>query len=249
MQEFFIKNGDNRLHAKLDMPQETGSCPLVILVHGLEGHMEEVFLKAVQKAMNEAGFAVLRADMYGHGKSGGAFRDHTLDKWISDLSAVTEYAKQLPFVSDLYLCGHSQGGLLAMMAAGMKPEEYKALILLSPAVTIPENARKGNMLGITFDPQDIPDELEIWGEKLGREYIRTAQQIHPEEWIGRYRKPVLIVHGEKDELIPVQYAVCTSKQYENCRLAVIPDDDHEYDFYPEKMCEAVTSFLKEQDCS
>ena len=245
MQEFFIRNGDIRLHVKLDMPQETASCPLVILLHGLEGHTEEVFLKAVQQAMNEAGFAVLRADMYGHGKSDGVFRDHTLYKWIPDIMAVTEYAKKLPFVTDLYLCGHSQGGLAAMMAAGMRPDDYRALILLSPAVTIPDDARKGDPLGVTFDPQDIPDELEIWGEQLGSEYFRTAQQIHPEEWIRKYSKPVLIVHGEKDELIPVRYAVSTSEQYENCRLAVIPDDDHEYDFHSDMMCRTVTGFLKE----
>lgn len=248
MQEFYIKDGEISLHAKLDMPEENGPCPLVILVHGLTGHMEEPFLRAVQKSMNEAGFAVLRTDLYGHGKSDGAFRDHTLEQWSSDLTAVTEYAKQLPFVTDLYLCGHSQGGLLAVMAAGMRPDDYQALILLSPALTIPEDARKGNFLGTTYDPLHIPEDLEIWGDQLGSAYFRTVEQIRPEEYIRRYRKPVLIVHGEKDELIPVSSSVNASQHYENCRLAVIPDDDHEYDLHPEMMCEAVTAFLKEQAC-
>lgn len=248
MQEFYIKDGEIRLHAKLDMPDEKESCPLVILVHGLTGHMEEPFLRAVQKSMNEAGFAVLRTDLYGHGKSDGAFRDHTLEQWSFDLTAVTEYAKQLPFLTDLYLCGHSQGGLLAVMAAGMRPDDYQALILLSPALTIPEDARKGNFLGTTYDTLHIPEDLEIWGDQLGSAYFRTVQQIRPEEYIRRYRKRVLIVHGEKDELIPVSSSVNASQHYENCRLAVIPDDDHEYDLHPEMMCEAVTAFLKEQAC-
>ena len=36
------------------------------------------------KAMNDAGVCVLRAEMYGHGKSGGRFHDHTLYKWITN---------------------------------------------------------------------------------------------------------------------------------------------------------------------
>ncbi len=245
-QEFYILDGDIRLHAKLDRPHDL-SCALILLIHGLTGHMEESFLTALQKALNEAGFAVLRADLYGHGKSDGSFRDHTIDQWVSNLTAVTEYAENLPFVTDLYLCGHSQGGLVAMMLAGMRPDDYQALILLSPAVTIPENARKGNFLGIAFDPQHIPEDIEIWGSRLGRAYFRTVQQIHPEAYAKHFSKPVLIVHGEQDELIPLGSAVRISEVYENCRLAVIPDDDHEYDIHPDMMCRAVTEFLQEQE--
>lgn len=244
-QEFYILDGEIRLHAKLDRPHDS-SCALVLLVHGLTGHMEESFLTALQKALNEAGFAVLRADLYGHGKSDGSFRDHTIDQWVSNLTAVTEYAENLPFVTDLYLCGHSQGGLLAMMLAGMRPDDYQALILLSPAVTIPENARNGNFLGITFDPHNIPEDLEIWGSRLGSAYFRSAQQIHPEAYAQHFSKPVLIVHGEQDELIPLESSIRAAVLYENCRLTVIEDDDHEYDVHPDMMCRAVTEFLQEQ---
>ena len=84
MKEFYINDDGIRLHAKLDMPkEEKEKYPLVIIIHGFTGHMEERHIVAVQQTLNNAGYATLRAEMYGHGKSDGQFKDHTLLKWIS----------------------------------------------------------------------------------------------------------------------------------------------------------------------
>lgn len=113
MKEFYIDSDGIKLHAKLDRPEgvaENEKGPLCILIHGFTGHMEEDHIIAAQKAMNDVGVTVLRAEMYGHGKSGGEFKDHTLYKWVTNALSVVHYAKSLDFVTDLYLCGHSQGG-------------------------------------------------------------------------------------------------------------------------------------------
>ena len=143
MKEFNIPYDGINLHAKLDMPENINKCPLVILIHGFTGHMEEKHIIAAQEAMNSIGFAVLRVEMYGHGKSDGSFKDHTLYKWVTGALAVVDYAKTLDFVTDLYISGHSQGGLLVMLIAGMRPDDFKAVIPLSPAWMIPDSARRG----------------------------------------------------------------------------------------------------------
>ena len=74
MKEFYIDCDGIKLHAKLDKPESAEKCPLCILIHGFTGHMEEDHIIAAQKAMNDAGVSVLRAEMFGHGKSGGQFR-------------------------------------------------------------------------------------------------------------------------------------------------------------------------------
>ena len=128
MKEFFISSDGIRLHAKLDRPDEAVKGPLCILVHGFTGHMEEPHIVAMQEAMNECGISVLRVEMYGHGKSDGEFRDHTLYKWVTNMISVVNYVKTLDFVTDLYLCGHSQGGLLTMLIGGMFPDDFKAIL-------------------------------------------------------------------------------------------------------------------------
>ena len=128
MREFYIQDDGIRLHAKLDIPEgvseESGKCPLCIVIHGLTGHMEETHIIGASKALNEEGIATLRVEMYGHGKSEGDFAKHTLYKWLGNAMTVTDYAKALPFVTDLYVMGHSQGGLTTMLLAGLKPDEY-----------------------------------------------------------------------------------------------------------------------------
>lgn len=246
MKEFFIEDDKIRLHAKLDMPKGQEPRPLVILVHGLTGDMEERHIVAVQQAMNAAGYAVLRAEMYGHGLSEGKFEDHTIFKWISNVFCVTDYAKTLPFVTDLYLCGHSQGGLLTILAAGMRPNDYKAIIPMSPALNIPDGARSGNILGLPFDPEQIPDMCRFKEYPLKGDYLRCAQLIHAEDAIKRYNRPVLIVHGDMDDAVPVRYAQEAAFRYTDCELALIPGDTHCYDYHLETVCAAIRSFLIRQ---
>lgn len=164
----FIMDDGIKLNAKLDMPKEhPEKCPLVIVIHGFTGHMEERHIIAVSEALNEIGYATLRVDMYGHGNSEGSFRDHTLYKWLTNAMTVIDYARKLDFVTDLYLCGHSQGGLTVMLAGAIKHDVIKGIIPLSPACMIPDLARKGSLLGTSFDPDHIPEELSTWENPLG----------------------------------------------------------------------------------
>ncbi|MCR5031754.1 MAG: lysophospholipase [Lachnospiraceae bacterium] len=237
-----------KLNAYLDMPKgNPKKCPLCIVIHGFTGHSEERHISAVQEALNEIGVATLRADMYGHGKSDGKFEDHTLFKWLTNILAVVDYARSLDFVTDLYMTGHSQGGLAVMLAAAMERDRIKALMPLSPAAMIPEVARTGGLLGIQFDPENIPEELEAWdGRKLKGNYARVAQTIHVEEFVEKYQKPVLIVHGDQDEAVPYECGVRFSKLYKNCRLVTIPGDTHCYDHHLELVTAAVKEFMLEQ---
>ena len=246
----YIIDDGIRLDAQIDMPEsydKAKKIPLVIIIHGFTGNKEERHILAVSHMFNELGCATLRVDMYGHGKSDGKFRDHTLFKWMGNAMTVIDYARSLDYVSDIYLCGHSQGGLMVMLAAALKHEFIKGLIPMSPAVMIPEGARKGMMLGIKFDPDDIPDVLPTESDwKLGGNYIRVAQTIHPEEAIARYHGPVLLVHGDADESVPVQCSIDAAKHYSNSELVLIHGDTHCYDNHLEVVVEAIRKWMVRQ---
>ena len=244
MKEFYIDCDGIKLHAKLDMPKEDGKCPLCILIHGFTGHMEEEHIIAAQKAMNDAGVAVLRAEMYGHGGSDGEFRYHTLYKWVTNALAVVRYAKSLDFVTDLYLSGHSQGGLLTMLVGGMCVDDLKAILPLSPAWMIPDGAREGNLLGMDFDPAHIPDVLAGWDVELDGDYVRVAQLIHVEDEIARFDKPVFIVHGEADDVVPMAYAEKALKLYKDAKLVTVPGADHCFNGHLDELAAAIRGFFE-----
>ena len=71
-----------------------------------------------------------------------------------------------------------------------------------------------------------------------------AQTIHPEDEIERYTGPVLIVHGDADEAVPVEYAYKAAELYKNAKLVIIPGDTHCYDHHLEMVTEAVKEFMK-----
>ena len=244
----YIQEDGLLLDALLDKPTKGGKqkkTPLVLILHGFTGYKEEPHIEAVSKALNDIGFATLRADLYGHGKSGGEFRDHTLFKWLTNTLTLVDYARALPWAGDLYLCGHSQGGLTAMLAAAMVRDRIKGLIALSPAAMIPEGARRGELLGMTFDPEHVPETLKTWGgeKTLDGNYVRVAQMIRVEDAIDRYFGPVLLVHGDRDEAVPLQCAIDAAERYRNARLVILPGADHCYTHHLDSFTLAVQEWM------
>lgn len=235
------------LDAKLEMPKNAGKCPLAIIIHGYTGNKEERHILAVSRMFNELGLATLRVDMYGHGESGGEFRNHTLFKWMTNALTVIDYARSLDFVTDIYLCGHSQGGLTVMLAGAMKSDQIKAIIPMSPAIVIPEGARKGRLLGMEFDPSHIPEQFQVKEDKtLSGNYVRVARTIRVEDFIDSYSGPVFLIHGSADESIPVQCSIDASKRYRNAKLVVVEGDTHCYDYHLGQVVESIRAWMKEQ---
>ncbi|MBQ1476562.1 MAG: alpha/beta hydrolase [Erysipelotrichaceae bacterium] len=247
MKEFYLNDDGIALHCKLDKPEDTDRCPLLLMFHGLTGHMEEDHIAGLCEAVNKLGIATLRAELYGHGKSGGAFEDHTLLKWINNALTVIEYAQSLDFVTEYYVSGHSQGGLLTILLSGLKNDLFKAVIPLSPALVITEGARKGSLLGLPFDPEHIPEKIVMGDRVLKGNYFATAQLLHPEEMMERYHGPVLIVHGDEDEAVPFSCSIDAIKHYEHGKLVAVAHADHCFTGHLEELFQAVTDFLKELD--
>ena len=234
MQYLSIMDDTIPLRAVLERPDQE-PCPLVIVLHGFTSSKDRAHTVAACEAMQEAGFATLRFDLYGHGESGGEFRNHTLYKWISNTLAVLDYAQALNFVTDIYLSGHSQGGLVAALVGGMAPELVRGLILRAPAFMIPRGTRQGCLLGFSFDPLHIPEEIQvIKGLTLGGNYIRVAQTIHVEDALERFHGPVLLLHGDADDVVPLEDSIEVARQLSDCSLLVIPGETHHFNRYPEQ---------------
>ncbi len=243
MEKIVICDDGIQLSAVLEKPEGAGVCPLVILLHGFTSSKDRPHNLLAAEAMREAGFATLRFDLYGHGESGGEFRKHTLYKWISNTLAVIDYARAAGY-TDLYLSGHSQGGLVAALAAGMEPDRIRGLILRAPAFMIPQGARDGNLLGNRFDPEHIPDSVPtIKDLELDGNYLRVAQAVCVEDAVDRYKGPVLILHGEEDDTVPPADSQKAAERYCCCELALIPGETHHFDQYPDRMREIIRDWM------
>ncbi len=240
----FVRDDGILLSAVLEKPEGCGRCPLVILLHGFSSAKDRPHTLLTAEAMREAGFATLRFDLYGHGESGGEFRKHTLYKWISNTVTMIDYARQLGY-TDLYLSGHSQGGLVAALTAGMEQDRIRGLVLRAPAFMIPQCARDGSLLGFAFDPDHLPDSVPVDGElELDGNYLRIAQTIYVENAVDRYTGPVLILHGSEDDTVPPADSRRMAERYKNGEFAVISGETHHFDRHPEQMQEIIRNWMR-----
>lgn len=245
--EFFIDHDGIKLHAKMAYPTEMKEkMPIVLLFHGLTGNMEEEHILAVRDAITESGFIALRVELYGHGKSEGLFRNHNVSLWVNEIIYIVDYVRTLDAVSDIYLCGHSQGGLSVILAAAMKREQVKGLIPLAPATNIVDDCKKGDLFGSIFSTDAVPDEITLWDEyTVTGNYARIGRTLHYEEAMKEYTGPVLIIHGTEDEAVPVSYAVSANKIYKNCTLVLIEGDNHCYNYHLDQVTAALKKWLIE----
>ena len=152
----------------------------------------------------------------------------TVPNEIEDAMKVFEYVRDLRYVSDVAIVGHSQGGVVASMLAGkLERGDIKAVALMAPAAVLREDAIRGNTMGATYDPLDPPEFVSLFGGlKLGREYIKTAFSLPIYETAAKYQGPALIVHGTADRVVPYTYGERYHQIWPGSKLVILDAYDH-----------------------
>ena len=90
-------------------------------------------------------------------------------------------------------------------AAADYPDEVKGLMLLYPALCIPDHARAGQMQIFKFDPNNVPDIIESHGRKINGDYARLVMDMDAIDVISNYPGPVLLTCGKKDPVVTYDY--------------------------------------------
>jgi len=182
-------------------------CPMVVFCHGFGGTKDGPLFELICDTLQAHGIASVRFDFNAHGESEGAFKDMTVPNEIEDAKKVVEYVRDLRYVSDLAIVGHSQGGVVAAMTAGeLGTEAFKAVALMAPAAVLRDDAIRGSTFGKQYDPLDPPEFVQLWGpQQLGANYIRTAFSLPIYETAAKYQGEALIIHGNADRVVPYTY--------------------------------------------
>lgn len=228
-----LVGSEGKLYAELQKPStKSEKYPLVILCHGFTSNCNTNLLTDVANDLQSQGIASLRFDFNGHGKSDGKFQDMTVLNEIEDLKSVISWARVQPWVENISLLGHSQGGVVVSMTAGELGDSIvKSVVLMAPAAVLRDDAIRGNTQGAQYDPWNLKEDyVELPGRnlKLGRKYIETAVNLPIYETAWRYTGPVLVIQGTHDRVVPYTYAERYQQGYRNCSLKLIPDEDHSF---------------------
>ncbi len=250
----YIDGDHGRLKALIQKPelQPGQQCPMVIFCHGFSGTKDGPLFELVCDTLQTHGIASIRFDFNGHGESEGEFKDMTVPNEIEDAKKVVEYVRDLRWVSDLAIAGHSQGGVVASMTAGQLSEEqgepaFKAVVLMAPAAVLREDAIRGNTMGKQYDPFDPGEYVELWGGlKLGGNYIRTAFSLPIYETAAKYQGPALIIHGTADRVVPYTYGERFHQIWPKSELVIQDYFDHGFSQNIYRTTDIVSDYLIQQ---
>ena len=256
--DFKVRGPQGGLAMTLTLPDgfdaERDSCALVILMHGIFSSKDFTPMPTIAKQLAKAGVASIRFDFGGHWSSEGGMVQMTIEKEIADALAMWDYACSLPYVNRIGLLGHSQGGVVASMAAGRIENRERVdkplygLVLLAPASVLKNACRHGGLFDAKFNPADPPEYVRCFKMmKLGREYLLSTQQLDIYGTAEAYKGPVRIIHGKKDNLVPMWCSEDFMRTYgDAAELLVVEGENHRISKKTKRVAELVAEFFKKQ---
>ncbi len=136
--------------------------PNLILVHGSRDHARS--WDRIAHAFYQD-FRVVAPDLRGHGDSNWALGAiYSIPEFVLDLSALVDILKRPP----VYLIGHSLGGAIVLLYAGIYPERVKKLVSIEGFGPPPEK----------LVPRPAPERLRKWIESI-RDFETRLTRCYP----------------------------------------------------------------------
>jgi hypothetical protein len=208
--------------------------PAVVLFHGFTADRMEshwIFVKC-SRALAQAGIASLRFDFYGSGESDGEFREMTLRREIADGRTAVAFLRGQAGIDPerVGLLGLSMGG--AVTATLAHSVQARAVVLWSAVghtVRLRELIRK---LGRKIHSK--AGAMEFDARELHPRLVEDVLKVEPIRHLARYKGPTLIIHPEKDEIVPVSHArdFFQAAGADAKELVIVAGADHDYTSVP-----------------
>jgi putative redox protein len=210
-----------------------------------------MILRHLCDALAAKGFMALRFDFSGNGQSEGQFAESTYSKQIGEMLTACDQVRQRG-ASWIAVGGHSQGAMVALLATqDDHANELRAVCTLA-----------GRLYGMTpfhFLSSQQRATIEQKGQidfisrgrplTLTRAFLADASRYDPRQAIGTLTIPGLIVHGDADEIIPVEEAYQAHQlNPQQTRLTIIREADHMFSHKTHRLqvLDTVVGWLVEQ---
>jgi alpha/beta superfamily hydrolase len=173
----------------LHLPEKKNP-PCVIASHGLLSSKESEKYIALGDRLSQEGIAMLRFDFRGIGESEGRMEDDTVSRRIVDLGSAVEFIRSRRDMKNrIGLLGSSLGGYVSLIKASQE-EKIRAIVTWATP----------------FHLDDLKSNQETEGHPLPKEAFFEDLPRHRLLPLLPRVSNCMVIHGEKDELVPVDQA-------------------------------------------
>jgi esterase/lipase len=201
----------------------------IVFLHGfmsnLEGKKPKTFLDFAKK--NKLGFLAL--EYSGHGKSSGKFINGNISKWTKETS---QLIKKVVKKNKIILVGSSMGAwislnqfkffkeqIIGFLGIGSAPEFLDGLMWKKFSKKMKREIKKNGIINLKHGDYEYPISLQLI--KDGKKNKVLNKKIYQ-------KLNVTMIHGEKDESVPVSYSRKVLKIFKKSRkkLIIVKNGDH-----------------------
>lgn len=249
-----LQTAQGTLHGTLLKPSGTAPVTVALLIAGSGptdrdgnnpegGHGDS--LKRLAQSLAKQGIASLRYDKRGVAASRAATPDErelSVERYVSDAVAWARLLKADPAFDRLILIGHSEGALIASLAAEQAQADALVSIAgsarpidqvlreqlatrLPPPLLAQSNRLLDRLLAGQLSPQ-VPEQLQVLFRPSVQPYLISLLQQNPGQAFTRLQIPALIVQGSHDIQVSVADARALQAAKPDAELLIIPGMNH-----------------------
>ena len=203
--------------------------PYVVFLHGFMSDLEGEKPKKILKFCNSKKIGFLAVEYSGHGKSSGKFTQGNISKWTNEVKiSIKRIIKKNKFI----LVGSSMGSwislnqfkffnnqILGFLGIGSAPEFLENLMWKKFNKKIKNEIKKKGIYHLKYGNYEYPITYQLI--KDGRKNKILNKKIKNKIY-------VTMIHGKKDEVVPVSYSKKVLKVFKNAKkkLVIIKNGDH-----------------------
>jgi alpha-beta hydrolase superfamily lysophospholipase len=185
--------------------------PCVIVSHGLFSNKDSEKYFSLGDRFSRKGISLLRFDFRGCGESEGKISESTVSERLEDLTMAIGFIRSHPRIGPrIGLMGVSLGGYISLIKA-VGEKDIRAVVTWATPFTL-------------FGLEEKRGEGEV--ASLGEEFFQDIKTHDLTPILGKVVN-CLVIHGDRDELVPVEHAPMIYEGLnEPKKMEIIEGGDH-----------------------
>lgn len=214
------------IKCKAYLPSSGNVTAVILGVHGFAGDKESSMLSELAKAMEAKGGALICFDLPAHGESPQCEKDLTVGNCISDLLAAAGWVENTYPTAEKFVFATSFGGYISLLSVH-RLNGYR-MVLRAPAVTMPKVLLE-SVLKVTSEQFKSMGAVECGFERrIMLPYSFYEDLIRYNPYDMTCETSMLVIHGSKDDIVPIEDVIEFCGNRKNIELVVIENADHRF---------------------
>ena len=223
--DLYITKGTDKIFCRVYSPKTAKKVPLVIFSHELGA----TYVSGIPygEALAKEGIALVTFDFRNgspNSLSGNDMTKMTPMTEADDLKAVLHEVSHWGFINTgkIVLLGASHGCFASIVTAIAAQAQLAGLILLYPGlVFLDDFHRQYKSLN------EVPETFLFHDSfTFGRPYVESVWNYDIYSEMRKFTSPVLILHGDADPWVPMEYADRVAGSFPKAKKVVVPGGEH-----------------------